>query len=85
MQVVVGSVVTRSPTISLAPAAFNELEQAIKLFESGSVHPIVRQGVVRLFSLRYPNVILIFVRSRFLHGCTNERRQRSRRRKQGEK
>ncbi|KLO09688.1 hypothetical protein SCHPADRAFT_833692 [Schizopora paradoxa] len=51
--VVVGSVVTRSPTISLAPAAFNELEQAIKLFESGSVHPIVRQGVVRRISVLY--------------------------------
>lgn len=42
----VGSVVTRSPRISLAPAAFVELEQAIKLFKTASEHPILQQGVV---------------------------------------
>ncbi|KLO09671.1 hypothetical protein SCHPADRAFT_907557 [Schizopora paradoxa] len=43
--VVVGSVVTRSPCISLAFAAFDEFEQAIKLFKTVSEHPVLHQGL----------------------------------------
>ncbi|KLO09678.1 hypothetical protein SCHPADRAFT_833710 [Schizopora paradoxa] len=44
--VIVGSVVSRGPSTTLAPSAFIELEMAIALFTKAAMHPVAKQGLV---------------------------------------
>ena len=53
LQVVVGSVVIRCPTIALAQSAFGELELSIELFKQATEHPVVKHGLV--------SMLLVFV------------------------
>lgn len=57
-QVIVASIVIRTPTLEIAQGAFVELGMAMSLFDSARSHPAVQQALVRrshaIFSFDFP-------------------------------
>ena len=60
-QIIVGSIVTRSPSSSMAPSAFIELGLACDLFEKGATQSLrIRSGLVRVWILSDASLFMSF-------------------------